>query len=298
MKIQIVFEKFIKSRKLKGLAKRTIKDYEEFIGLFIKYIGKDKNIEDLTQEDIEDYEEYQIDRDISRATLSTYLRHFKIFIRWVCEQNYEVQFTYKLINIPKAYKKNILIYSDKEIMMIFDVVGAYDEWIVLRNKAILSFMLDSGLRQGEISSLKDANICMERGRMTVLGKGTKERIVPLGKLSIQLYTEYRNKCPYKSEYAFVSKIGKYMTNNSIKLMVAKLNQKLPFRISSHKLRHNFATNYCLDMYQKNGCIDIYRLMTIMGHEDIDTTRRYLHMANEIIASSECLSHMDKVYRIC
>ena len=66
-------------------------------------------------------------------------------------------------------------------------------------------------------------------------------------------------------------------------------------MSSHKLRHNFTTNYCLDMYNQKGQIDIYRLMTLLGHEEIETTRRYLHVANEIIASSESFSHVDKVY---
>ena len=67
-----------------------------------------------------------------------------------------------------------------------------------------------------------------------------------------------------------------------------------FAISSHKLRHNFATNYCIDQYRTHGQVDIYRLMYLMGHEDIETTRRYLHMANEILASQGCISHLDGI----
>ena len=187
------------------------------------------------------------------------------------------------------------VYSEQEIRQIFNAVSCSVDWISCRNKAIISFMLDSGIRQEEVCTLKASNVLCERNRMVVCGKGDKERTVPLGNHSIALYKEYRKLCPFDSETAFVTKIGKPLIPNTVKLMVSKLGKKLPFEISSHKLRHNFATNYCLDMYYENGKIDIYRLMVIMGHEDISTTRRYLHLANEIIASSECFSHLDKVF---
>ena len=289
-----IFDKFIRSRKLNGLSSKSISTYESFIGYFIRYIGSDVDIYSIAQEDLEDYIEFQIDRDIARNTFSTYIRHFKIFIRWVCE-NYEVNFTYKSIKVPKASKKVVRVYSDTEIKQIFDAVKCDVKWIEWRNKAIVSFMLDSGIRQGEVCSLKVCNLFCDRNRMLVHGKGDKERTVPLGNLSVSFFRKYRSMCPFDSEYVFLTKTGSPINSNTVKLMVTKLGKKLPFDISSHKLRHNFATNYCLDMYYKNGNIDIYRLMIILGHEDISTTRRYLHVANEIIASSECLSHLDMVF---
>ena len=77
-------------------------------------------------------------------------------------------------------------------------------------------------------------------------------------------------------------------------MTWNVQKKLPFEFSSHKLRHNFATNYLLDQYERFGQMDIYQLMAIMGHEDISTTRRYLHEANGILAVRGCISHLDKV----
>ena len=69
----------------------------------------------------------------------------------------------------------------------------------------------------------------------------------------------------------------------------KLAQKLPFEFSSHKLRHNFATNYCIDQYKKHGFVDIYKLMILMGHKDVKTT-------NQIIVSRESVSHIDKIFQ--
>lgn len=294
MTLNDVYIKFIRSRKLNGLSKKTIKSYKDFVGMFINFIGSEKDLYSLSQNDLESYIEYQVDRDISKNTLSTYIRHFKIFVRWICE-NYDVNFTYKTIKVPKSSKKVVKIYPDSEIKEIFDMIYCPVKWIERRNKAIIAFMLDSGLRQAEVCNLKHNNISCDTERMVVHGKGDKERIVPLGRLSAVLYKEYRALCPFHSEMAFVTKTGEMMKTNAIKLMVGKLNKKLPFDISSHKLRHNFATNYCLDKYKKNGNIDIYRLMVIMGHEDINTTRRYLHLANEIIASSEHVSHLDDIF---
>lgn len=294
MTLGVAFAKFIRSRKLNGLSEKSISDYESFVGMFVRYIGFDVDLLSLTQNDLEQYISFQLDRDISRNTLSTYIRHFKIFIRWICD-NYDVAFTYKLIKVPKASKKIVRVYSDLEIRQIFDSIHYPVEWIEYRNKAIISFMLDSGIRQGEVCTLKALDVRCDINRMFVHGKGDKERVVPLGCLSVMLYNKYRFSCPYNSPRAFVTKSGEAIRPNTIKLMVSKLGKKLPFEISSHKLRHNFATNYCLDMYYKYGNIDIYRLMVIMGHEDISTTRRYLHLANEIIASSECLSHLDNIF---
>ena len=284
MTLEVALSIFIRAKKLNGLSKKSIYDYQMFVGQFLKFIGSDTDIFVLKQDDIERYIEFQVDRNISKNTFSTYIRHLKIFIRWICN-NYDVDFTYTTIKVPKGSKKVVKVYSDDEIRQIFDAVHCDEQWVEYRNKTIISFMLDSGIRQGEVCSLKNKNIFFDNGRMLVHGKGDKERLVPLGNNSIILYKKYRQLCPYDSENAFVTKYGEPVCNNTIKLMVTKLSKKVPFEISSHKLRHNFATNYCLDMYQKNGSIDIYRLMTILWHEDISTTRRYLHIANEIIASS-------------
>lgn len=293
MCIEDALDKFIHMKKLCGLSKKTIQDYKDFIRLFIDYLGCNIDIYDLTQEDIENYIEYQVDRDISRNTLATYLRHFKIFIKWLCE-NYNVSIDSKKIRVPKTSKKNLKIYSEKEIITIFENCENSIEWITDRNKLIISLMLDSGIRQGEVVSLKNVDMLLSEKRMCVCGKGNKERFVPLGNTSIKLYNKYISTCPYENEYVFLSKDGKPINANAIKLFINKLAKRVGFELSSHKLRHNFATNYCIDMYKQNGNMDIYRLKTIMGHEDLETTQKYMHIANEIIACSENLSHLDRI----
>ena len=293
MTIQESFDNFILSRQLADLSDKTILAYKQFITPFIIYLGSEKLLKEVIQADITSYIAELLNKPISKATRATYIRHIKIFLRW-CQSEYDVSYNAKTIKVPKSPKRSVRIYSDSEIAQIFQCVETDTEWLTLRNQCIIALMYDSGLRQSEVCGLKRSRISFSDNRMVVHGKGDKERIVPLGKLTQKFMQEYLEQCPYKSENVFVNRRGEYLTCNAVKLFISKLSNKLDFEFSSHKLRHNFATNYCIDQYTYNGQVDIYRLMYLMGHEEIETTRRYLHFANEVMASRGCISHLDLV----
>lgn len=293
MTIQQTFDEFIMSRRLADLSDKTVKDYELFVTPFVRFLGADKDIGTIQQHDINAYITKVLDRPLSKATRATYIRHIKVFLKWL-QEDYEVQYDYKRIKVPKNPKKNVRIYSTDELIEIFDHIHAESEWMTLRNKCIIALMYDSGLRQSEICTLQRSRITYSENRMVVSGKGNKERTVPLGALATRFMREYLESCPYTSEMVFVNRYGKPLTCNAVKLLVSKVSDLLDFELSSHKLRHNFATNYCIDQYEEYGQVDIYRLMILMGHEDVETTRRYLHHANEIIGTKNSISHLDKV----
>lgn len=293
MNVRIAFDNFILSRKLMDLSPKTIIDYTEFIKPFIAFIGPENDLSLITQESINQYIGILIDRPISRSTRATYIRHIKIFLKW-SETEYSVNYSSKSIKVPKSPKKNVKLYSDDELFMIFDSISTDSEWLTIRNKSIIALMLDSGLRQAEICNLKYNKISFSQKHMTVLGKGNKERTVPIGELAIEFLKEYKRLCPFNSNNVFLTRYGEPITCNAVKLMVTKLAKTLPFELSSHKLRHNYATNYCLDQYDRYKNIDIYKLKYLMGHENIETTERYLHFAYEIIASRNSISHLDKI----
>lgn len=297
MTVGETFDNFILSRKLADLSAKTVTDYIEFVTPFISFVGSCKPFSELTQGDINQYIGKLLDRPVSKATRATYIRHLKIYLRW-SENEYGALYNAKAVKVPKSPKKAVRIYSDTEIRDIFNAVSADADWLVLRNKCIIALMYDSGLRQSEVCTLKRSKVSYSDNRMTVYGKGDKERIVPLGKLTKQFMREYIALCPYKLDTVFVNRRGQPLTGNAVKSLISKLSHNLDFELSSHKLRHNFATNYCIDQYKKHGQIDIYRLMYLMGHEDIETTKRYLHFAYEVIASDESISHLDSVMQIC
>ena len=296
MTMQTTYDNFILSRRLAGLAPKSIIDYQQFIMPFIKFVGPDKKFSELKNADINKYLEKLLDKKITRSTLATYIRNLKIYLAW-CEEEYEVNYKSKSIKIPRSPKKCVKIYTNDELAQIMSHIHTESEWLTTRNKCIIALMYDSGIRQSEVCTLQKRNISFAEKRMVVMGKGNKERTVPLGRLTEILLQELFRQCPYESEDVFLTRRGEPMTNNAVKIFVNKLSKEVGFELSSHKLRHNFATNYCIDQYEEVGQVDIYRLMILMGHEDIETTRRYLHHANEIIGARGCISHLDKVFPI-
>lgn len=295
MTIQQAFDNFILSRRLADLSPKTISGYEQFIAPFLRAVGSNKPLFEITQEDIQSYLLSLLNKPLSKATRATYIRHLKIFLHW-SEREYPVNYRSSVVKVPKTPKRNVKIYSADEVRLIFSAIHAESEWLILRNQCIVALMYDSGLRQSEVCTLLRRNVSFSENRLTVRGKGDKERTVPLGQLTRHYMQEYLSNCPFSGDVVFLTRRGAPLTNNAVKLFINRLADGLPFELSSHKLRHNFATNYCIDQYEKYGQVDIYRLMYLMGHEEINTTRRYLHMANEIIASKNHVSHLDGIFQ--
>ena len=288
-----MYENFILSRRLADLSVASITDYQNMLKPFLEVLDASRDFQSITQEDITSYIKALMERALSKASKITYLRHLKVFLQW-CSNDLPVLYSVKAIKVPKTPKRSVRIYTDEEVKTIFDSISLSLEWLTVRNKCIVALMYDSGLRQSEVCNLKRADVAFSCRRLTVHGKGNKERIVPMGNLTYQYMQRFLELCPYESKNFFVAYGGEPLTCNAVKLFVSKLADSLPFELSSHKLRHNFATNYCIDQYKKFGQIDIYHLMYLMGHEDIITTKRYLHIAYEIIASEGCISHLDMV----
>lgn len=280
-------------KKLAGVTDKTLQCYRDFVGAFLRYLGS-MPLSDLTPGIYQGYFLSLYKRQISKASVATYIRHIKIFLKWLQEE-YNLPLDAQKIRVPKSPKKNPHIYDDDEIRQIFRVIRKDDSWLSSRNCAVVSLMLDSGLRQNETCTLRRKDLNWQFRYAKVSGKGEKERFVPLGNLSLRFLKEYLEKCPYDGEFVFYTKDGEPMTRNTVKLFMHKLSCGLPFEFSSHKLRHNFATNFLIDQYYEKGSMDIYALLTILGHEDVKTTERYLHIANQVVYSRSHISHMDKVF---
>lgn len=295
MIVSAAFEDFIYSRKLKGLSLKTIESYRLHTVRFIQYIGSEFEMEYIAQDHIEKYIENLYNSILSIASVGSYIRDTRIFLRWY-EKKHEVRYKASEITVPRVPKRLIYLYTPEDIALIFNSVKTCSPWLDARNCAMIALMLDSGIRQCEVCNLERKDIYFENARIKVRGKGNKERYVPIGRLSVELLRRYLDMCPYSSKRVFVSYHGDNLTCNAIKSMTSDMQKILPFEFSSHKLRHNFATNYLLNQYEQSGQMDIYQLMSIMGHEDTVTTQKYLHEAKNIIASRHCISHLDKVFK--
>lgn len=295
MTLQEAMEDFLFSKKLAGLEAGSIKNYRATLSLMVSFVGPEMPLESVSYSAVTKYILSVYDKPVSKATASSYIRNIRIFFRWASVEH-RISFDPLKIKVPKSPKRNVHIYSDSEIRLIFSLVDTSVPWITARNRAIVALMLDSGLRQFEVCGLLYENIDRERQVMKVSGKGAKDRVVPLGRMSAEFLNDYRKKCPYiDSPYVFLDRRGGKLSPNAVRLFVYRLENQLPFKLSSHKLRHNFATNFCIDNMRTKGNTCVYDLSILMGHESIETTKKYEHFAHEIIAAENNISHLDGVF---
>ncbi len=293
MLLSEALSKFMFDRFTRGLSSKTMDAYEVFLKVFIRFVG-DLDIEELTMDSIMLYIASLYNRQLSRATVYTYTRHLKVFLKWIGEDKIiRVHYDVQKIPFPKVNKKAVHLYNSEEIRMIFSLVVAESDWLIARNKACIALMLDSGLRQSEACGVKTAQYDRINHQLTICGKGEKWRIVPVGKLSTHYIEQYIQTCLFNiGEYLFLDRRGNPMSCNALKLLVHRIAVQLPFEFSCHKLRHNFATNYCIDMYEQKGHMDAYSLQILLGHSDMQTTMRYIHHAMSIVAAKAHVSHLD------
>lgn len=297
MTLQESLDEFLFQKKLAGLSPATLSDYQTFLTIMVKAIGPLTPLESLSYQTVSNYILSLYDRSLSRSTVATYIRNTRIFLRWVY-QEHGLSFNPSKIKVPKSPKKIVHIYTDTEIQYLFSCVQTSIPWITARNSAIISLMLDSGIRQKEVCELLKANIDKQRMVMKVTGKGAKDRLVPLGYISSLFLEDYLSQCPYAdTAYVFVDRLGRPLSGNAVRVFVNRLQKQLPFDLSSHKLRHNFATNYCVDNLRKNGNSCIYDLSILMGHESMETTKKYEHFAHELLAAENNHSHLDQVFQV-
>lgn len=302
MTLECAFKEFILSKKLQNLSSETIKDYDNMISIFLRFVGPQTRLGSLTKDMVNDYILSVLDKGLSKATVASYIRNMRIFLTWISrdmsEDEETLSFDPKKIKVPKTPKKNVHIYSATEIQYLLDSVCTSVPWLTARNRCILALMLDSGIRQCEVCTLLKSNVDFERMTLMVTGKGAKQRLVPLGYMSMQFIRHYYELCPYDDmDYVFLDRLGKPLTGNAVRLFVNRLKHSLPFDLTSHKLRHNFATNFCVDNLKISGNTHVYDLSILMGHESIETTKRYEHFAHELIAVENTISHLDKVYKV-
>jgi site-specific recombinase XerD len=165
----------------------------------------------------------------------------------------------------------------------------------VRNYTIIIIALDTGLRISEIVGISLANINLIDGYIKVMGKGSKERIVPIGKFvqrKVLFYIENARPKPASGETdnLFLSASGKPMTVNSIKLVFSRLARSSGVkRLHAHLCRHTFSINYLL-----NGG-DVFSLKEILGHSSLEMVNHYLHFTtSQITAQHHKYSPMDKL----
>ena len=255
----------------------TISSYDSDLSKLSDYFDK-RDLLKLSYKHLEKYlstlEEY------APSTVSRNISSIKGFYNYMVKINKISSNPSELIKEPKLgrHLPSYLTVDEVNKLLDIDIKNNYD----YRNKAILELMYATGLRISEVVSLEFKNIDFDDCIIRVMGKGSKERIVPINDYALDALKEYidiaRPEMLIKGDnnYLFINNHGGPMTRQAIFKMIKKecLIKGISKNISPHTLRHTFATHLL-----ENGA-DLRMIQELLGHSDISTTQIYTHITNE------------------
>lgn len=277
----------------RGLSRNTILSYQGDINAYIDFL-KGLHIESfsLTKKNhITDFMLSQKDKGLSANSVARRLAAIKSFYRFLVRERILKADPSNLIDSPKLWKKIPQTLSANEVDALLACPNIRDRQGI-RDKAILEVLYATGMRVSEAVNLKTDNLNLDVGFLRCIGKGNKERIIPIGKKAISSIKRYldigrpqqlKNK---ESDFLFLNRFGKKISRQSlwkiIKRYAKDARVKKPIR--PHILRHSFATHLL-----ERGA-DLRSVQEMLGHANISTTQIYTHISKERLKAIHKMFH--------
>lgn len=267
----------------RGLSKNTLVSYERDIGKFSGYLKK-KGVPSFAaakRSDIMDFMLSEKDKGLSANSIARSLAAIKTFFRFLTiEDLIKIDVT-SVINTPKLWKRLPESLSIDEVDRLLAAPGLKDR-IGIRDKACLEVMYATGMRVSETVNLNVQDVNLDLGIVKCFGKGSKERIVPLGKAAGTAIKRYLDKVRPGSVKSsaekglFLTRLGRKMTRQTFWKIIKSYAKKARIgkNITPHTMRHSFATHLL-----ERGA-DLRSVQEMLGHANISTTQIYTHINKE------------------
>lgn len=255
-----------------GAYMNDLNKYEEFLK------------KDILESDTEDLEKYlKYIKNLESTTVAHKITSIKSYFNYNIKRGIVSVNPADKVFRPKLTKHLPEYLTEEEVGKLLDVEvkSPYD----YRNKTILELLYSSGIRISELVNIKTPNYDSEECLIRIMGKGSKERIVPLGDYAVNIMNDYMNN--YRplinkkhTDYVFINNRGDKISRQFIFKVIKKeaLKKGIKKDISPHTLRHTFATHLL-----KNGA-DLRIIQELLGHENISTTQIYTHVTNNKLKS--------------
>jgi len=312
--IDKLVSRYALSNQADGKSPRTIAWYSDMLRSFSSYIKVKQHCDDISDFSVNAVRDYILylrdkpkfqghpytpeqDKPLSPKTVQCHIRALKAFSSWLCAEGYTTENRLKNLKLPKAPSKIIESLTPEEIKQVITSINKNSP-TGTRNHAIFVTLLDTGLRASEVANVTLAYLNLKDGFIKVMGKGAKERVVPIGKYIQMTLWSYVDKVRPKPaspdcNNLFLSWRGKPITVNSVKLVFSRLAKRSGVeRLHAHICRHTFAINYLL-----NGG-DIFSLREILGHTTLDMVNHYLHFTScQITDLHHKYSPMDRLQEV-
>lgn len=260
---------------------RDLKEFEDFLlksgGLQFDQIG---------YQDVRLFVAFLTERQLSRTTIARKLSSLRSFFKYALQRNWTAVNPLELIQYKSKKQRLPEFFYENEINSILDAAEQDEHPSALRNIALLELLYATGMRVSECCELTLQQIDFTLQIIRVIGKGNKERIVPVGDQAIRAIRQYQmelreellNKIPQSpySDYLFLSDKGKPLTAAQVRTILNRLVDKhgLNLSIHPHKLRHTFATHLL------NNGADMRSVQELLGHVDLSSTQIYTHVTKD------------------
>jgi integrase/recombinase XerD len=264
----------------KRSSKNTIQAYMTDLEKYAEFLKEYQGIVDVSEIEREHIEKYILSlkrkdlsvQSISRKIIAIREFHKFLFTEGICKTNPAAH-----IDTPKASKSLPVVLTIEEIGAMLDSIDTSTP-IGQRNKAMMETMYAAGLRITELLELKLSNIHLREKYMIIIGKGNKERMVPLGDMAVLALRNYIEEgrtelAKVKTDILFYNYKGEAMSRQGFYKYIVNLAKEngIEKEISPHTIRHSFATHLL------QGGTDIRIVQELLGHEDVSTTQIYTHI---------------------
>lgn len=262
----------------KKYSSNTIESYKRDLIKFFEYI--DKEPKEIKLNDIHNFLKLLDEEKLSEKSIARNISCLKSFYKFLLIEKAINHNPMDEIDVPKVRKSLPKALTEEEINALLEI-PLIDNFSY-RNKAMLELLYATGMRVSELINLTLLDIDLDSATVRTLGKGSKERIIPIGDYALKYLSiyinEYRNKL-LKHEinnYLFLNNHGKKMTRQGFFKILKKRSQEVGIKkeLSPHTLRHSFATHLL------NHGADLRSIQELLGHSDIGTTQIYTYVSNE------------------
>ena len=262
----------------KNRSPKTRENYRRYLDDFIK-TTEVKKPEDITKNAVREYRIKLARRDIKKITQSYYIIGLRNFLKYLIKRDIETLSPDK-VELPKVSRRDIELLEYDELIRLLEAPEG-NSLRALRDRAILETLFSTGLRVSELCKL-DRYINLERGEMSVRGKGDKVRVVFISDRAKKAINQYLKVREDTEEALFVSltrqgKVIGQITPRSVQRLVDRMARKagiIKSSVTPHTLRHSFATDLLI-----NGA-DLRSVQELLGHANISTTQIYTHLTNK------------------
>ncbi len=265
----------------RNAARRTVENYRHALSEFRKTVPAPA-WKELTADDFRRYLFACGKREMARPTIRLHFAALRTFFKFLAQRHGLKLNPLKEVLLPKLEKKLPIVLTAQQIDELLGAPLRVERqsrapiWMPARDAAILELFYSSGLRLAELISLNVGDVDPFTESVRVLGKGRKERIVPVGAPALLAIQKYRQEANVQSGPLFLSKVRKRIAPVNVALVLKRYlpHTSIPVNVSPHKLRHSFAT-HLLD-----AGADLRSVQSLLGHASLSTTQIYTHVTTE------------------